>query len=482
MRIKVLLAVCMLCGISGFALSDPTLMTISGHPVSRSEFVYLYNKNNAPGVIQKTSLDDFLRKFIDYKLKVMAAREAYLDTLATVKHIHSADQRPMSVPTNVGDTQMEAEARRIYAKIQRKTAQSGGWIRPAQILIRLSQRATKAQETDAQRRIETIYSALQRGEDFYTLARQYSDDRESAPNGGRMPWIRRGETLKEFEDQAFSMQPGDISRPFISPLGWHILRLDDKQPTLAYDSLRTNLLRFVDQQNLRKQLSTDGRSLTDKVKAQIPAHEQALAEKQKWAERADSDRRNQLCEYEEGLLVCAISNRISNRSVVENDQAIAAYFKKHKKKYRWEQPRFQGIVFYAKDKADAKRIKALLKKRPFGEWEILIRTASNRQSENQRPFAVGYFEVGDNALVDRKVFKKLSAVVPVTEFPITEAYGKKLKRPKTWSDVRLQVVADYRESLENEWLSALRKRYSVEIDKAVLATIKPAVTVTNKTY
>jgi hypothetical protein len=153
MRIKVLLAVCMLCGISGFAQSDPTLMTISGHPVSRSEFVYLYNKNNAPGVIQKTSLDDFLRKFIDYKLKVMAAREAYLDTLATVKHIHSADQRPMSVPTNVGDTEMEAEARRIYAKIQRKTAQSGGWIRPAQILIRLSQRATKAQETDAQRRI-----------------------------------------------------------------------------------------------------------------------------------------------------------------------------------------------------------------------------------------------------------------------------------------------------------------------------------------
>ena len=86
---------------------------------------------------------------------------------------------------------------------------------------------------------------------------------------------------------------------------------------------------------------------------------------------------------------------------------------------------------------------------------------------------MGYFKVGDNALVDRKVFKKLSAVVPVTEFPITEAYGKKLKRPRTWSDVRLQVVADYRESLENEWLSALRKRYSVEIDKAVLATIKP---------
>ena len=51
MRIKVLLAVCMLCGISGFAQSDPTLMTISGHPVSRSEFAYLYNKNNAPGVI-----------------------------------------------------------------------------------------------------------------------------------------------------------------------------------------------------------------------------------------------------------------------------------------------------------------------------------------------------------------------------------------------------------------------------------------------
>ena len=53
--------------------NDPTIMTINGQPVSRSEFEYSYNKNNSEGVIDKKTVDEYVDLFINYKLKVAAA-------------------------------------------------------------------------------------------------------------------------------------------------------------------------------------------------------------------------------------------------------------------------------------------------------------------------------------------------------------------------------------------------------------------------
>lgn len=463
MRITVLSAICLFCFVSGFAQSDPTLMTIGGQPVRRSEFAYLYHKNNAPGAVESLTVDEFLSKFIDYKLKVRAAREAHLDTLPSVKRIHDADRGQVAMSATIGDADRDAEARQVYAAMQHKVAQMGGWIRPAQILIRLNQRATKWQEIAAKRRVDSLYSVLQRGGDFASLAHRYSDDRESALNGGLMTWIRRGQTLKEFEDQAYSLQPGEVSRPFMSPLGWHIIRLWARQSTLPYDSLRASLVRMVDQRELRQQLvATEERFATSRqTPTETPIAESVLT----------PDRRNLLREYEEGLLVCAIRDRVIGHRSTQNEQKLSVYFKKHKKQYRWEQPRFKGVAFHVKSKADAKKIKALLKRASFTTWETLIRTAFNGKSEDEIPFVVGYFKVGDNALIDKAIFKQPATIVRKVEFPIAEVYGKKLKAPKTLDDVRSQVLADYQDELETEWVSALRDKYPVEINRTVLATI-----------
>lgn len=85
MRIKTLLVVLLLGSLTAFAQKDPTIMTINGQPVSRSEFEYSYNKNNAEGVIDKKSVDEYVDLFINYKLKVQAALDAHLDTLTSFK-------------------------------------------------------------------------------------------------------------------------------------------------------------------------------------------------------------------------------------------------------------------------------------------------------------------------------------------------------------------------------------------------------------
>ena len=78
---KKLLTIMLCCSSMALAQqADPVVMTINGQPITRSEFEYSYNKNNAEGVIDKKTVDEYVDLFINYKLKVMAAQAAKMDT------------------------------------------------------------------------------------------------------------------------------------------------------------------------------------------------------------------------------------------------------------------------------------------------------------------------------------------------------------------------------------------------------------------
>ena len=188
-------------------------------------------------------------------------------------------------------------------------------------------------------------------------------------------------------------------------------------------------------------------------------------------ESKDSDLRNLIREYHDGLLLYEISNRNVWDKAAQDIAGQTAYFKKNKKKYKWDEPRFKGMAYHVKDQADVKAVKDAVKNLPFDEWADKLRKTFNNDSILRIRVEKGLFKKGDNALVDREVFGVDTIVKPLKEYPIDAVYGKKLKAPKEMSDVKAQVLADYQDMLEKEWVANLRKKYTVWVDENVLKTV-----------
>lgn len=82
---------------------------------------------------------------------------------------------------------------------------------------------------NAKARIDDIYRQLQAGGDFSALAEQYSEDPGSATNGGSLDWASPGQMVPDFESMMNKTAIGQISQPFQSPFGYHILKVHERR-------------------------------------------------------------------------------------------------------------------------------------------------------------------------------------------------------------------------------------------------------------
>lgn len=470
MKVKVLLSIFLLCcGMVAAQTTDPVIMKINGQPVLRSEFEYSYNKNNTEGVIDKKSIDEYVDLFINYKLKVEAAKTAGLDTMHSFRTEFAGYRDQQIRPAMITDADVEAEARRLYRETQQQIDNNGGLVEVSHILLIVPQKATTEQQNLAKHRIDSIYTALRNGADFSELAKKHSLDRGSASQGGKLPPIYKGETLKEFEDQAWALKDGEMSRPFLSPAGWHIILKKGHRNFYSYESQRPAILKFIDQRNLREQIINH--KLDTLAKQQHTSPEAILAQKREQMIANDPDLKYLIKEYYDGLLLYEISNQLVWKKAEKDETALNRFFKKNKKRYKWDTPKFKGIAYYTRDAKDIKNVRKSLKRVPFDRWAETLRSTFNADSVLRIRVEKGIFKRGDNALVDAEVFKVDTVVAPMKGYPYKAVYGKKLKAPKEMADVRAQVVADYQDELEKQWVKELRREYAVEIDEAVLKTV-----------
>ena len=454
------------------AQTDPVIMVVNGQPVLRSEFEYSYNKNNSEGVIDKKSVEEYVDLFINYKLKVCAALDAKLDTMQSFKEEFAQYRDQQVRPLLVDDADIEEEAHRIYDQTVQQIGPDG-LIQTAHILLRLNQQATADEQQAAKVRIDSIYNALKKGADFSELATKLSQDPGSAKQGGLLPFVQRGQLVKEFEEAAYALKDsGQISPVVQSPYGYHIIQLRARKMLEPFEFHHENILRFIEQRNMRDRIAQQ--KVDRLVAASNGAKTKDVIMEEKAQEYADkdSDLKNLIREYHDGLLLYEISNQLVWDKATKDEAGLAKFFKKNKKKYAWSEPRFKGMAYHLKVQEDIAAVRDCVKKLKFDKWAEALRKTFNSDSILRIRVEKGIFKKGDNALVDSIEFKKDTTVTKVKDYPFDATYGKMLKSgPEDYTDVRGLVVADYQEALEKEWVAALRKKYVFTVNKEVLETV-----------
>lgn len=123
---------------------------------------------------------------------------------------------------------------------------SRGKIEVAHILAHVDPNGTEEEQAAAKAKIDEIYEQLQNGSDFAELARQLSDDKTTASMGGVLPAFGMKEMLPEFEEAAFGIEAdGEISAPFKTKIGWHIVKRIHRYDLGTFESVKAELVQKI---------------------------------------------------------------------------------------------------------------------------------------------------------------------------------------------------------------------------------------------
>lgn len=442
--------------------ADAVVMTVAGKDVTRTEFEYSFNKNNSEQTVDKKALDEYVQLFVDFKLKVAEAEAQKLDTMASFINEYNGYRHQQAEEYLVDTAWIEQQARLTY---DNTVAEIGpdGLVLTSHILLMIPQDANEATQKATIARMDSIYNALQGGADFTELATKFSQDPGSARQGGALPWFYAKQIYKEYADVAYSLQVGELSKPFLSPAGVHVVKLLDKKQFEPYEYHRESILQFLEQRGVRKRAVEVKIDSLFKQYGGTVKREDVLAHEEARLEKRYPEFRLLMQEYHDGLLLFEVANREVWDKAAKDQEGLEKFFKKNKKNYAWDSPRFKGAVVHCATPELAARVKKEMKKMPEAQWRSYIQKDLNQDSLKLAYMQVGLFKRGINAYVDSLVFEQGSAK-PMENYPYAVVVGKVQKKyPASYKDVRGPLTADYQKELETKWIEGLRAKYPVTI-------------------
>ena len=342
-------------------------------------------------------------------------------------------------------------------------------------IMKMTPRGESDSVVAAKKALIDSIAAIVTPENFAEVAKAESDDRGSSARGGDLGWFGKGMMVKDFEDVAFSLQAGQISKPFQTMYGWHIMYKEDERGIQPLDSMRSHVERQVQRDERAKEAD---KSFIRKTRKEynLPAEmsdEDVKAYADEHLEEKYPELKNLVQEYHDGILLFEVSLREVWDKAAKDTAGLEQFFAANKKKYTWDAPHFKGWLLQCKDKNSAKAAQAIIKSADPDSVKSYIAHRINQDSVTYVKAQRGLWEQGKNAAVDKYGLKiKKAEFTPNEQLPYVVCVGKKLKAPATWDDEKGKVTTDYQDFLEKAWIEKLRAKYPVVIDEEVWKSIK----------
>lgn len=598
---------------------DKVLLTINKKPVYTSEFLRVYNKNkDIVSQENKKDIDEYLELFINYKLKLQEAHDLKLDTVpsylrefnkykkqliapylkdrkVTDKLVKEAYNRmteeinashilitlpPNATPKDtlkayntliearnkiLNGEKFEAVAKKyskdpsvkqnggklgyftafsmVYpfenAAYNTKTGEismpfrtqfgyhivkindrrpSKGEIKVAHIMIR----EKKGNPNYAKKQIQDIYNKYKQGEPFKKLAKQYSDDKMSAIKGGVLKPFSYGRMIPSFADVAFSLKnKGDVSKPFKTKFGWHIVKLIDKYPVKSYDELKDFITKKIEKgdrsvvvgksmaNKLKKKYhvkvdntilshylnNPKNKELDSKILFRIKQNNYTVSDLKNYLkkkrnktyqdfiddmvleyyknhlEEENQDFANTLQEYKDGLLLFDLLQKKIWTKAEKDTVGLQQFYNKHINNYKWKK-RIKAEIASCTRKEKCEIVKNLLQSNTPIEK---IKDTVNEGATIHVLFTSGIYEINDTKVPKNIEIKKgVSDVITEAknDFKVVKIDKVLPETIKKLNETRGKVISDYQEFLEKEWIQNLHKKYSVTKNKKQIKKLK----------
>lgn len=400
-----------------------------------------------------------------------------------------------------------------------------GEIRVAHIMKTFPQGMKPELKAEFKAEIDSIYQLVKEGADFAELAKKVSDDRRSATNGGELPWFSAGRIVPEFGNAAFALENnGDVSAPVETAYGYHIIKKLDHRPVPPFEEAKADIENkikkdpernnssqkafiaklkkeydFVENEAGKKSL--EGKNIEDGELAEANLFTidgiaygtkelMAFTQKNKigsgpylvvydqWVDHeiiALEDSRLEekypefryiLKEYHDGILLFNISQEKIWNYAAEDTAGLEKYYLKHKGDHKWDE-RFKGYVITCQSPEIREEAEVL-----FSEGLTAEEVAEHLNTEQEVfTFEAGAWERGANPVVDYYVWNGPGPEDFNSE--TTFIRGDKVSgEVKTLDEARGLYISDYQNHLEKEWISQLRKKYKIKVNKKLLKTIE----------
>lgn len=199
------------------------LFTIDNNPYYTDEFIRVYNKNlDLVKDDSQKDLDKYLELFLGYKLKVQKANKVGLQYGTNYQNELKSYRNQLS-KNYVNDSKVTNElVKEAYDRLQQE-------IRASHILVLLDEGATPEDTLKAYNKIVDIKRRLDAGEDFVTVAKQTSEDPSVKDNNGDLGYFSAFRMVYPFENAAYKTNVGQVSKPFRTRFGYHIVKVVDKR-------------------------------------------------------------------------------------------------------------------------------------------------------------------------------------------------------------------------------------------------------------
>lgn len=214
-----------LAGYLSAQTKDPVVLEIGDKKVYKSEFEYIYNKNNFLNEENREPIDEYLDRFVNFKLKVVEAENIGLDTATAFEDELMQYRGQLSRNYMVDSATVSQLVHEAYERMK--------WeVKASHILVKVDLQASPGDTLKAWNKITALRKKVLESGDFEAVAAspEGSEDESAVDNKGNLGYFTVFRMVYPFESAAYNTPVGEVSQPIRTRFGYHLIKVYDKRP------------------------------------------------------------------------------------------------------------------------------------------------------------------------------------------------------------------------------------------------------------